>query len=302
MHNLNEAYAQLKSVTDDYRGAIRDHECERATWDQFLRVEKAKQVVIWKFIDRLQRSDAKDTSGPADSKRKKKQQQQASLDTYGNENRKAQLEEAVNEAFSIGESYPPSVLSVFETTSNGSGTTGSMEWPMGMDPSARTFIPVAPIGPNKLIASPQSYKRKPSAMSDDTIKHIIGMLPPRFYGVCPTSLLSSSPCPLQPCNLAQICDSYNDEASPAGCARNLSGKPCRYVHEYRTCDFEVDRNFRCHVATPSQYDRERVTKEYRMVHVRKRVHKSQCDVEEWKAREMVAGLRDLHLQGRYNEQ
>jgi hypothetical protein len=139
-------------------------------------------------------------------------------------------------------------------------------------------------------------------MSDEMLLHIIGELPPRFYGVCPISLVSSEPCPLQPCYLARICDSYNDEYGP-GCAKMSSGKICNFVHEYRTCEFEVDKSNcqRCHIANPKQIEKDQFSQDYRKAHRKKRVHKSQCDLKEWKAREVVAGLRDLHLEGRYND-
>lgn len=107
---------------------------------------------------------------------------------------------------------------------------------------------------------------------------------------------------MEPCNLAHLCDSYNNEDDPAGCAETLCGRVCRYVHEYRTCEFEVDKDIPCHIATPSEHARERVLEEHRRVHMGKRVHKSQCDAEEWNARQAVAGLKYMHLIGRYNAQ
>jgi hypothetical protein len=144
IHDRNEAQTKLKDVTENYLGSQQDLECERENWNRFLKVEKAKQVLMWKLIDRLQRGDVNAPGRPENEKGKGKQ---ASLNTYGNENRNTQLDEALNKALSTGESYPPSVLSTstvlstFETRSNDSGTTESAEWRMGsLDPSAVRFF------------------------------------------------------------------------------------------------------------------------------------------------------------------
>lgn len=55
----------------------------------------------------------------------------------------------------------------------------------------------------------------------------------------------------------------------------------------------------CKIAHPSKKSDK--SKQRQKRHMEMRLHKSQCSAAEWRDREVVAGLRDLHLEGRYNE-
>lgn len=138
IHDRTVAQAQLGDLQTTLEGALQDHKHARNTWDHLLKIEKAKQVVLWKFIDRLQR----EIKIP---KREDEERESTALSSYGKSNRTVQLDEALNEALSIAGSYPPSLSSV-ESRSNDSraiSTPRSMEWQVGsLDPSAVHLFPL----------------------------------------------------------------------------------------------------------------------------------------------------------------
>lgn len=131
IHDRNTAQARFKSAVEEHRSVLKDHKCARDTWSDLHRIEKAKQVVLWKFIDRLQRGDIK---APEYENGKRNLNTNG---TPGNATSNSQLDEALSEALSIAESSTPSLPS-FEIRSNDeSSMTESMEWRMGnLDPSA----------------------------------------------------------------------------------------------------------------------------------------------------------------------
>jgi len=160
---------------------------------------------------------------------------------------------------------------------------------------------MAPINATKLVPTGPIEDRKSrlNDNSDTDLHELIANLPPRFFGVCPFSLTSSKPCPLPNCQLALLCTAHNDESIP-GCRDQMQGNYCPKLHEYQTCEKEL-RNERCPYAAPQKGDKKKHGPEAKKSHMRKRIHKAYCDPEEWKHREAVAKLREMHLEGRYNE-
>lgn len=160
---------------------------------------------------------------------------------------------------------------------------------------------MASISPNKLLAGPVGCRRPNSdEISDSDLNAMIASLPPRFYGVCPVSLVSMDHCPVEGCSLARTCDAYNDEFGP-GCEGFTIEGPCRQVHEYRTCKFEIDSSKPCRYAKPTKEDRKQDFQRLRQCHMMTRAHKGNCDSEEWKHRILMGDLRTIHLTGRYLE-
>jgi hypothetical protein len=88
--------------------------------------------------------------------------------------------------------------------------------------------------------------------------------------------------------MKKLCLAHNDEGGN-GC----HNPGCGDVHELRTCLEELD-GLVC-----SWY---KAKKDQRRIeaHFKKRVHKDHCKREEWKDREVIAGLRDAHKEGLYN--
>lgn len=166
-------------------------------------------------------------------------------------------------------------------------------------PAQKTFIPVGLPSPDRSIHKSTHRTTKTSEMAESILNEIVASLPARFYGVCPVSLVSSKKSPLSPCSLVEICNSYNDEFGP-GCMRSMNGEICPYLHEFRTCAEDVgnlDKKIRNHCSIAKMGKKE-WTAESR-AHMKTRVHKGHCSNEEWKHREVVAGLIDVHLDGRY---
>jgi hypothetical protein len=72
---------------------------------------------------------------------------------------------------------------------------------------------------------------------------------------------------------------------------------CRGVHEYATCVEDLsgqNRGIRGKHGGASRCGK------YSKWHVRKRAHRRGCSKEEWQIREVVAGLREAHREGRYS--
>ncbi|KAF8846787.1 hypothetical protein BDZ45DRAFT_682313 [Acephala macrosclerotiorum] len=114
-------------------------------------------------------------------------------------------------------------------------------------------------------------------------------LPPRFYGICPNSLCASMAyrCTIPSCRLQHVCEAYNDEDGK-GC----NDRNCRFVHEYRSCEDEVE-GFGCRFARVNHFSSKKKG------HMEKKAHQHFVSDEEWKARVIVAGLRNAHLEGKY---
>ncbi len=123
---------------------------------------------------------------------------------------------------------------------------------------------------------------------------LISTLSPRFYGICPFSLVSATLCTVPSCRLLQLCDDYNDAEYEEETGRCERGQNCPKAHELRTCPEEADG------ASCSWIDTAAGSKsKKKMAHMRMTVHRSRCDKEEWLNRETVARLRDAHVDGWY---
>jgi hypothetical protein len=141
---LEQQYIDLKKdhkdVVENYRGAQLDHKSAQNNWDRLLKIEKGKQVLLWKFIDQLQRGDK--ASGPLDGQGQQEGQQ--ALPSNHEDERNAALKQALEEAISAAEGEPlrTSSISNLQTTStDGENTDGIPElidWKMrgSLDPSA----------------------------------------------------------------------------------------------------------------------------------------------------------------------
>ena len=78
---------------------------------------------------------------------------------------------------------------------------------------------------------------------------------------------------------------------------------CNHIHEYATCigDLSAENGG----MSPNSNAKGRWCKagmcpKWARSHKRKRVHAKKCAPEEWKMREVVAGLREMHREGRYS--
>ncbi|KAH6678230.1 hypothetical protein B0J14DRAFT_650448 [Halenospora varia] len=177
-------------------------------------------------------------------------------------------------------------------------------------PTAPLSLPPAVLRAQTLPQDNNSGAVQPvaSPIPDAILQLIISSLPDRFYGVCPFSLCSQAACPVPNCRMLKLCPGYNDETT----LKVTCNKPCPLIHEYRTCEEELDSLLGyCYRA----YSRKEIEKrymetprpkspikkgeaKYKEMHNKKRIHKTGCDRDEWKAREVIAGLRDLHAEGR----
>jgi hypothetical protein len=130
-----------RDVVENYEGARLDHKSAQDTWDRLLKIEKGKQVLLWKFIDQLQRGDK--SSGPLDGLGQQ-EGQQALPSSREDEGRNAALKQALDEAMSAAEGEPlvMSSISNLQTTSTDGGNTDGIaeliDWKMRgtLDPSA----------------------------------------------------------------------------------------------------------------------------------------------------------------------
>lgn len=131
-----------KDVMENYKGAQLDHKSAQDTWDRLLKIEKGKQVLLWKFIDQLQRGGNK-SSGPLD-RQQEPEGELAGPSSHEDERRNATLKRALDEAISAAEGEPllTSSISNLQTTSTDGGNTDGIEelldWKMRgtLDPSA----------------------------------------------------------------------------------------------------------------------------------------------------------------------
>ncbi|KAH8662986.1 hypothetical protein BGZ60DRAFT_412444 [Tricladium varicosporioides] len=330
----DELGAQLQSVIEDYEGAKKDFKSASDRYEDLYWIGNAKLVLLWKFIDRL-KCEVEDLGGNV-----KDDLALGKLTTEMREERsKAGSPESDCESFVTAATSDPSGSTVVASS------VTSIEWMRGLDPAEQTFIPVSPaqsldaslantftarianstplstpttplsLPPAVLRTQPFRQENNSSAVQpialpipDTILQLIISSLPDRFYGVCPFSLCSTAACPVPNCQMLKLCPAYNDETT----LKATCNKPCSLIHEYRTCEEELDsiEGF-CSRA----YSRDEIEKRlldipkqklpfkkgearYKEMHNKKRIHKKGCDRDEWKAREVIAGLRDLHTEGR----
>jgi hypothetical protein len=71
---------------------------------------------------------------------------------------------------------------------------------------------------------------------------------------------------------------------------------CKKTHEYRTCIEEID-GFGCRWF--SVLSRGKGERDKKKSHLDRRAHKAHCGKEEWRAREVLAGLRKEHREGHW---
>jgi hypothetical protein len=78
-----------------------------------------------------------------------------------------------------------------------------------------------------------------------------------------------------------------------------SNRKCNHVHEFATCMDDlwyISTTERGRARWPRGCQRKGKNWKW---HVRKRMHMERSDREEWRVRELIAGLRDAHKGGRY---
>jgi hypothetical protein len=126
----------------------------------------------------------------------------------------------------------------------------------------------------------------------------LSTLPLNFQNLCPFSL-TSSPCPLHTCALRKACEAFNDESNLTACEK----KECGDVHLYQTCLTEIDgQPNECVVFKEvNGVGDGGETVEKKEGHCGKRAHFEGCEGEEWKARRVLADLREVHRLGKWGE-
>ncbi|EKD13185.1 uncharacterized protein L3040_002987 [Drepanopeziza brunnea f. sp. 'multigermtubi'] len=139
---------------------------------------------------------------------------------------------------------------------------------------------------------------------------VLDLLPARWRGVCPHSMLSNSTgCPLKArCRLLHLCEAYSN---PHGSGCYYVWGNCPFLHEFKVCsdaiaaphgcpleETLVPRRSKEHYKHASQ-EEEEFTKA-RTLHMRSTVHRSGVGREEWNLRVVVASLREAHDAGIYN--
>ncbi|EPE25065.1 hypothetical protein GLAREA_11646 [Glarea lozoyensis ATCC 20868] len=116
----------------------------------------------------------------------------------------------------------------------------------------------------------------------------LSTLPTPYQTLCPFALTSQS-CPLTTCTLNKPCYPYNDETLPL----DACSGDCGRIHIYKTCLMEIDgRPNECAAFKHCAGGKHRS-------HLSKRVHFGTCEGEEWKARRLLADLREVHRLGRW---
>ncbi|KAI9050764.1 hypothetical protein LZ554_004883 [Drepanopeziza brunnea f. sp. 'monogermtubi'] len=148
---------------------------------------------------------------------------------------------------------------------------------------------------------------------------VLDLLPARWRGVCPHSMLSNSStsCPLKSrCRLLHLCDAYNN---PHGSGCNPVRGHCPFLHESKVCSDAIAAPHGCPLektlVARSSSSSSSSSKEYhehaseeeqeefakaRTLHMRSRVHRSGVGQQEWDVRVVVASLREAHDAGIYN--
>jgi hypothetical protein len=102
--------------------------------------------------------------------------------------------------------------------------------------------------------------------------------------------------------MKKLCKDWNDYRIDRDTCANTNTN-CRFVHEYATCidalgaehggKGDAENGICSKVRGAGRRNQEA------RVHAKKRVHADSCGLEEWKNREIIAGLRKAHREGRY---
>jgi hypothetical protein len=170
-------------------------------------------------------------------------------------------------------------------------------------PHRPTGVLLLPPNPHLTTNSPhrhQNHHQVARSYAQDLRIEIINLslstLPHKFANICPFSLISL-PCSLPTCTLRKLCEAYNDESSPN---TECDKANCGDVHLYKTCLTEIDGcPNECVVFQTAKDGDDGDDLMKRDWHLRKRVHFEGCEGEEWKARRVLADLREVHRLGRW---
>ncbi|RDL42179.1 uncharacterized protein BP5553_02158 [Venustampulla echinocandica] len=273
---LYEARNELKGIKLSYEASKMDWEAQKKSFEEIVLVKNNQQLVFLRSIERLRLVISR-----------------GGLDPNSCNHVPSKI-------------IPPPELGLGPGVDmrNAQGAVSGLSYTGAqtkLDPSAQTFTPVR--ANDSLASSSAGPVQSPISLNsvpDYMLQHIISTLPAGFKGLCPISMSSHTPCAVSGCQLVKLCPAYNDEMTNTGCTDD----ECQLAHKYRTCEAELDgarsvctffEAYRGGRNGPAVVKSEL---KKRLDHVRKRVHQGNCDADEWKSREVLAGLRDVHLEGR----
>ncbi|CZR61754.1 uncharacterized protein PAC_11651 [Phialocephala subalpina] len=305
---LVNAQSQLKAAEEDLNYRQLDWTTRTQRYEELIAIGSAKQVLLWKYIERLNAgvppgpkgfenfptpsmTGTQLTPGPPTSPNSD-HSDSTITDFKGSPVRGSLAGSPERGGFQGGLEQGLAAVSFDKVKGVVRGSLARSPERGGFNPAASAFIPGAS-SPTKSIVSVASTSSvppppRPQTPQEDVLSLVLS-LPARFYGICPKSLCASMAyqCTIPSCRLQHVCEAYNDE-NGNGC----NDKNCRFVHEYRSCEDEVE-GFRCrfaHVAHSSAK---------RKGHMEKKAHQHFVSNEEWKARVTVAGLRNAHFEAKY---
>jgi FtsZ-binding cell division protein ZapB len=269
-----------KTLTENFESARLDYRVARDKLDKMekiTQIQSAKQVILWKFIERLQTGQ----QGPS-----------MGADGYWKDENGSPMT-AVSEA-----SEPSSDRSAPSTA----GSKDSSE--TKLDPNAVSSLASSneqiltsgqqPFTP-QLGSSPESLH--PKTYIDHDFPEALVTLPAKYFGVCPNSLSSPGPCPVPHCRLQPVCEDFNDEHG-FGCSNRF----CKFAHLYRTCTEALDGVECSYFMSKEKNAKKRVD-----AHMKKRIHPygayptggSGVNKKEWQLRVDIASLREAHKEHKY---
>ena len=231
-------------------------------YEELCNIGTTKQVILWQYFHRLQMA---------------------------------------GENFQPLSSAPAEVPTVIESSSISRSEKGDSIDSSRLDPHAVSLLTPRKFKRQMLttsrmafVPSPPMQRVSPQRTSSRTVlpKEMVAVIAstiaPRFRGICPNSLVNSYPCNILGCKMRRACAAHNDEDG-----RGCHNPKCGDVHELMTCLEEVD-------GLACSWLKVKKDQMRREAHFAKRVHKNDCSREEWKDREVIAGLRDAHNEGQYN--
>lgn len=316
----------LLSLNEDFAHARKDWKCAREKYEELVDIGLAKQVVLWKYVERLGGGGDGNGGLIGDETRCKRGMSETSEISEGSSEGGGWSWAGEGKGMGLD---PNAVSSFFFPSFLFSLSFDSQYnriWNVNIRWMQQTFTPrfgsppkyyeepsnYSPPTPPAISLNHPSLSPSPSPnnlrtrLSDTTLKSLIATLPPRFYGICPHSLTTDTPCPLPKCNLQQLCPEYNDlnkpsSTSPGSKASNsCTNVACLYVHEYRTCENEANGEVCRFVSGGGSWGG--YWNKRKRIHGCKRLHErlfGGCGKREWEARCLVSSLRGEHREGRY---
>jgi FtsZ-binding cell division protein ZapB len=274
----NTLSIENKSLAENFESARLDYRVARDKLDkmeQICSLQSAKQVILWKFIERLQNGQEGPVGGEGYWKERNGSPMTAVSETSEPSSDRSTSSTAASKDSSDTRLDPNAVSSI--TCKSGEVLTSFQQ----------AFVPQSGSPPGSF---EQKKQNDPNQVASEALKQVIVTLPARYFGVCPNSISSPGPCPVPHCRLQPVCEDFNDEIGP-GC----KNRSCIFAHVYRTCTEMLDG-----VGCSYMNVNERSTK--KEGHMKKRIHPCggfMISQSEWKLREAIGGLREAHKESRY---